>query len=447
MRANRQALALLAGALALGCARAPREQRPNIVLLIADDQDHEQLGFLGNPLVNTPNLDRLAAQGTVFTTAHTQPRCRPALACLLSGRWPHQSGIVSNRTSGTLDPRDSLPDLLRRAGYATFLGGKFWEGDSKAMGFEHPAVPSRDFVRSGQEELFEFIHEFAGEQPMFIWWGPTIPHMPHDPPERYLGLVDEQEIPLPDWFQGNAATYRGVERRSLAMVAWLDGALGELLDELRSAGALERTLFVFLIDNGWSNGLIAKGSPYEKGVRTPIVCAWPGEIPAGARSDELVLTLDVYPTLLDYAGVAIPPHAAGRSLRPRLEGRPREARQVLYGAVFGRGLQETGRPQEDLYALYARTASTKYVLYLRDVAAPAWDLMEVKPLFPLERRRGAEELFDLTRDPYELHDLSGDPARAAEMQALRDGALRWWQETGGGPLDLGGGGGGKPSGD
>ena len=147
-------------------ACANTSSQPNIVFIISDDHDNEQLGFMGNPSVHTPNLDQLANSGALFTTAHLpMSRCHPTLASFLSGRWPHQTGIYYNYGSVPLAPQDSLPQLLRDAGYATYGEGKYWEGNPRAMGFTHGAGRTpKTFVRQGQQDLFNFIDEQGGKK-------------------------------------------------------------------------------------------------------------------------------------------------------------------------------------------------------------------------------------------------------------------------------------------
>ena len=122
-------------------AEAPKQQ--NIVLVISDDHDYEHFGFMGSKIAHTPTLDKLAAAGTLFTTAHyPAPLCRPSLASMLSGRMPHQHGIYGNYLAKAgigndltkLDPKGSLANQLKDAGYATYATGKYWEGDPRAMG-------------------------------------------------------------------------------------------------------------------------------------------------------------------------------------------------------------------------------------------------------------------------------------------------------------------------
>ena len=441
-------LATLLAAASLLSDALPAAEQPNIVFIISDDHDNEHLGFMGNEHVHTPTLDRLAKSGAVFTTAHLpMSRCHPTLASFLSGRWPHQTGIYYNYGSQPLAPTDSLPRLLRDAGYATYVEGKYWEGDPREMGFTHGAGKTpKTFVRKGQSELFAFIDEVGGRQPLFTWWAPLLPHTPHNPPQKYLDLFEREKIPVPDYIaEDRRDQFRKREHVSFAMEAWLDDGVAQLEDKLREKGLYDNTLFVFLIDNGWCNGLVSKGSPFEKGVRTPVFFSWPGKIKAGQRFDQLTSTLDVYPTLLSYAGAEVPSAASGRNLRPLIEGHTdsRKAetdRERLFGAIYPAfATKNDERPERDIYALYVRDKRWKYILYLQNVVLRRnqsyFRIQSILTDYPT-RDRGDEDLFDLQNDPHELHDLAEDSQHDERMAEMRAAALAWWKETGGRPLDV-----------
>lgn len=435
---------LLAVLIGLAAAIAPpsvrADDRPNIVLIISDDQDYEHLGFMGNPFVHTPVLDKLAEAGTVFTTAHVPTsRCHPTLASFLSGRWPHQSGIYYSYGAGQLDPTDSLPNLLKRSGYATYVEGKYWEGDPREMGFTHgTGKATRTFVRKRQDLLFAFIDEIGGKKPMFIWWAPLLPHIPHNPRQKYLDLYDESKVPIPSYVKDQGDDFRHTEYLSYAMEAWLDDGVEQLVAKLKSTGLHDNTMYVFVIDNGWCNGLVSKGSAFEKGVRTPVFFSWPGKIKGGQRFDDLVSTMDLYPTLLDYAGVAVPKSAAGQSLRPVIEGKPAERRDALFGAIYP-ALATKGdeRPERDLYALYMRTKKWKYIWYTQDIVASRnedyFRIQSILTDYPT-RKAGDEDLYDLEADPYELTNLAGKPGYGERLREMKARAIDWWNKTGGKPL-------------
>lgn len=416
--------------------------KPNVVYIISDDHDNEHLGFMGNRFVHTPALDRLANAGTVFTTAHLpMSRCHPTLASFLSGRWPHQTGIYYNFGKEKLDPTNSLPRLLRDAGYATYVEGKYWEGDVREMGFTHgEGKTANTFVRKGQEDLFRFIDAVGGKKPFFVWWAPKIPHTPHNPPKKYMDLYDFDKMPVPPFVKDPSESWRRKEQLSYAMEAWLDDGVSQLVAKLKDAGQLDNTMFVFVIDNGWCNGLVSKGSPYEKGVRTPVFFTLPREIRPKQRFDHLVSTNDIYPTILEYAGVEVPATAAGRSLKPVIEGKPVEMRDALFGAIYPAfATKNDTRPQRDIYALYVRTKKWKYILFLQDVRQNRnGDYLRIQSIetdYP-NRDRGDEDLYGLENDPYEQKNLAGDRKHRAMMDELKARALKWWTDTGGEALDV-----------
>ena len=433
-------LAAIASAPLVGTILAG--EQPNIVFIISDDHDNEHLGFMGNDFVHTPNLDRLARAGTVFGRAHLpMSRCHPTLASFLSGRWPHQTGVYHNFGTKKLVPSNSLPRLLKDAGYATYVEGKYWEGDPREMGFTHGKGESANtFVREGQAELFAFIDAVGGRKPMFIWWAPKIPHLPHNPPQEYLALFDRNEIPVPAWIaKDRRESFLEKEHLSLAMEAWLDDGVGKLEEKLRDKGIHENTLFVFVIDNGWCNGLVSKGSPFEKGVRTPVFFSWPAKIKGGQRFDGLISTLDIYPTILDYSGANTPASAAGNSLRPIIDGRTTTSRQRLFGAIYPAFVTETDeRPERDIYALYVRDERWKYILFIQDVIASRnrsyFRIQWIATDYPA-RRNGAEDLYDLQDDPRERTNLAARPEHAQRLAEMREAVLAWWEETGGKPID------------
>ena len=133
-----------------------------------------------------------------------------------------------------------------------------------------------EFVRTSQDQLFAFLDEVE-ERPFFVWWSPNLPHRPHKPPARLRRRFDRANIQAPDWIAPeDRAEFARLEAISFAMEAWLDEGVAQLMGKLEERKLRERTMVVFLIDNGWANGWVSKGSPYEKGLRTPLIFSWPG---------------------------------------------------------------------------------------------------------------------------------------------------------------------------
>ena len=450
---------LIAMPVVTSIASAEKTKQPNIVLLISDDDDYEHFGFMGSKIAHTPTLDQLAKSGTLFTKAHCPaPLCRASLASMLSGRMPHQHGIYGNylesRGIGNdktrLDPKGSLANRLKDAGYATYATAKYWEGDPRKMGFTHGTVNVTfkgflQFVRNGQDELFGFIDDQHKDKPMFIWWAPLLPHGPHNPPPKYFDRFAKTKIPIPSFYKGNRKKYVAEMRKFYAMGTWFDDGVAQLIQKLKDVGEFENTIFLFYVDNGYTYGMPAKNSPTEKGLRTPMFVSWPGEVPPGKRIEKLNYALDLHATALDYAGIEPPTGIASKSLRPQIEGKTTKSHEVLYGAVYAhapvsyKGNPAIKRsPQRDVYAVYARTDRWKYVFYTQALTKAndryIWMVHQLCDAF--RRHKGEENLFDLDADPYEQNNLANHPDQKKRLAEFRSQVLDWWTRTGGGKLEV-----------
>ncbi len=323
--------------------------------MIGDDHGFPDYGFMGSPHVQTPNLDALAAAGAVFPFGHTTgSECRPSLLTLLTGLYPYQwchRVAELEREDAAFDEGsaitrfDTLPRLLAERGYVSFQGGKHWEGTHEDAGYsagmtatQDPESPwSGSGARLGRESMqpvFDFVDAHR-ERPFFVWFAPMLPHIPHDAPQRHLARYEGQDL-------SDSA------RRYYASCSWYDELVGELVQHLEQRGLGARTLLVYVSDNGWDQppriefdgnlgqmmgGPRGKGSLHGMGVRTPLVFHGPGRVPGGRVIDELVSTVDLVPTLLDYAGVDVPAELPGRSLRPVLEGGEGPGREVVVGSA------------------------------------------------------------------------------------------------------------------
>lgn len=375
----------------LACSAA--EEPPNLVLIVGDDVGWSDFGFMGATAVRTPNLDRLAAAGTVFTHAMSSAStCKPALRTLLTGLDPSEVARRLQRAAreegaalAFRDAFDTLPELLAERGYASFQAGKFWEGRYDMGGFthgmtyrfgedldefegyhRHAGADALAIGRETMEPLWAFL-EAHGDRPFFVWYAPLLPHLPHDAPEEFSRLYAGDGGP--PWLRA----YR-------ANVTWFDATVGALLERLEAAGLRENTLVVYVSDNGWddsapsgSGGPRGKGSLRELGFRTPLVLAQPGVVAAGVRDGRLVMLADVFATLLDAAGAGPPSDSPGRSLLPLLLGGGDFYRDAIVG---GAGPIDTG-------SWFLRTPTWRYT-----------------------SERGRESLYRIDSDPFEERDLA-----------------------------------------
>jgi uncharacterized sulfatase len=418
-------------ACGLDDAVEPPETPPNIVLVVSDDQGWSDFGFMGSTVVQTPRLDALAAGGYRFSLAfNTGNVCRPSLRSLLTGYHPAQYEArvdalqrADPAARGTAIRRiETLPRLLATRGYVSFQGGKYWEGDARHAGFdeamatgasvrEAPA-PAADHLgsaalarlarsplfraaggeslslgRTTMEPLLRFIDAHA-DRPFFVWFAPLLPHTPFDASEADRAPFAEAGLPEP------AIGY-------YANVTRLDRRIGELLDHLERRGLRDRTLVVFLADNGWEVGRVGDpqdaimGGPHGKrsiadaAFRTPLVLSWPGRIAPTVDADHVVSSVDLFPTLLELAGVETPADRWGESLAPLVTAAGPFARQSAMAVV--RRLREPpgGRFPfvGDRVGLFLRT---------RD-----WRLVRLEP-------PGSRALYSMVDDPLETEDRCAD---------------------------------------
>lgn len=420
-------------------------ERPNIVLIISDDQAWTDYGFMGHELIQTPRLDRLAAESATFKRGYVPTAlCRPSLMTLATGLYTHQ-----NRTSGN-DPADTeqnaahakkagrtakellishidelptLPRLLGAAGYLSHQSGKWWEGSYQRGGFTHgmtrgyPEPRGRhgdDGLKIGREGLgpiFDFVDEAQKQdKPFFVWYAPFLPHTPHTPPDRlfskYKDLVDSEFV----------AKY-------YAMCEWFDETCGLLLDGLEERGARENTMVIYVTDNGWiqqkdRNGYArhSKRSPYEAGTRTPIMFSWPGRIAPSDRP-ELCSSIDIVPTILAAAKISGPSNLPGLDLMPALTSDKRIQRNTLFGEAFAHDIADIHNPEASL--LYRWVIEDEWKLLL------SYDGRPGKMRYPPDET--APLLFDLKADPQERNNLAESNQDIVNRLARKIDS--WWPVT------------------
>jgi uncharacterized sulfatase len=414
-------LALLLVLLAPAVAHA-QERPPNVLLLIGDDLGWPYAGFMGDPVVRTPNLDALASQGTTFVNTHsTASVCVPALRTLLGGvhseQWERQRSTLA-AALGPLPLRAevqlyrTVPRELARVGYLAWEGGKLWEGTFASAGFTHGLATSispdlftsvgDDFGRTGWSDgtalapLQDFLDE-AGDRPFFLWVAPKLPHVPYDAPAEFVAL------------------YAGLGldpllARYYANVSWLDALAGAVLAELDARGLRDDTLVLFLSDNGkdatqdLAGTGHGKGTLYELGFRQPMILRWPGRVPAGATREDLVSTLDVAATVLDYAGADALDDGGGTSLRSAVETGAPVGHDRLVSRYRG------GLPSID--GAWVRTTTWRY----------------------LAAADGREELYAIDVDPFEQVNVA--PLRPDLLPGFRSDVLDWTASIAAGRAEL-----------
>jgi arylsulfatase A-like enzyme len=429
-------LALVVGSLLCGAARAA--ERPNIIFILADDLGYGDLGCYGQKYIQTPNIDRLAAEGMKFTQFYAgNAVCAPSRCTLITGLHAGHAFVRDNREikpEGQIaipEGSNSVAKTLKSAGYTTAcigkwgLGGPGSTGEPNKQGFDyfygylcqriaHSYYP--DYLWRNTEkvmfpenaggkkggvyshdlmtkEAMEFVEKSRPDQPFFLYLPYTVPHFDLDVPEDsmkpYEGKWEEPALPMGSYHAQSKprAAYAG-------MISRMDRDIGRMMELLKRKGIDQNTLVIFTSDNGatFLKGLDSKffnsagglhgykADLYEGGIRVPMIARWPGKIAPGSTSDFAAAFYDVLPTLAELAGATPPANVDGLSFVPTLLGKPQKPHEYLYWEFTEKAGQQA-----------VRMGDWKGVR------------RNVKKM-----PEGPIELYDLKTDPAESKDLAAD---------------------------------------
>lgn len=420
--------------------KANENTRPNILLILADDQRADALGCSDNPYIQTPNLDQLASEGIRFINAyimggHHGAICAPSRAMLMSGK-------SLFRVYDILEGVETMPKFFRENGYETFGTGK-WHNEKSAFeaGFtrgrnvflggmcDHFNVPCRQLDHEGvltdgktkegfstdlfTEAVISFIHEHTGSgqgKPFFAYVSYTAPHDPYSPHPQYIDYYPAAGLPLPGNFMPlHPFAFDNLTIRDENLSAWprtpeviraamadyyglithMDANIGKILQTLKNHDLYDNTIIVFASDNGLaigSHGLLGKQNLYEHSTKVPLIIKERKAKP-GTTSDAFVYLYDLFPTLAEMSGFTAPEDIDGLSLL-----------QVLKGELAG--------VRSSLFHAYRHT--------VRAVRNGEWKFIRYPEL-------DYHQLFDLDKDPLELNNLAYKDAyqdKVAEMMDL-----------------------------
>lgn len=432
--------------MALGHAA---ELPPNILVILTDDQRWDAMSCAGNRLLRTPNIDRLATEGARFANVFvTTSLCSPSRASLLSGQYARQHRVLNNFTEYPND-LPGYPSQLRKKGYETAYIGKWHMGednDGQRPGFDHW------FSHRGQGNYFDNEFNDDGvrrkvpgyyttavtdhavewlrkkhDRPFLLILGQKAPHGgPIQPEPRFEHALDQVPIPRPanaddhaapgkpSWLKESFPTWHGLGgplygqkeydrfvRAYLATLLSVDESIGRIYDTLRATGQLDRTVIVFTSDNGFvlgEHGRVDKRTAYEESLRIPLLVRYPRLVRPGTVISNLVLSLDLAPSLLDIAGAEPLRRIHGRSWKPLLAGkRTRWRDSFLYEYNFEAQFPYTPNVRA------VRTDRWKYIRYPHGDGSPD---------------RFTAELYDLESDPLEMANLIQDPRHASQRRKL-----------------------------
>lgn len=426
LKASLRWTTILLGACIAFASVTTADDRPNIIIILSDDQGWGDAGFNGATDIRTPHLDQLARDGTIFSAGYaTHPYCSPSRAGLMAGRYQHRFGHDNNTPYTHDDPEAGLPldetllsEVLQANGYATAAIGKWHLGDfpkfwPNQRGFDYwyglygggmsywgdhksNLPPESGILRNGEivppDEITYLTDDFTDEaigfidrekdNPFFIYLAYNAPHGPVHVTSEYL----EETAHIED---GQRAAYAG-------LVVGLDAGIGRVMQKLKDEGLYDNTLIFFYSDNGaMRNGASSapfrgfKGMLFEGGIRVPFTATWGDRFIQGATIDEPIIALDIYPTALSAAGIDIPDTLEGVDLTPMLTG------------------EATSLPARELFWRVSGGAG---------YAVRQGDFKLVNSIFKPEPM-----LFNLREDPFEHHNLAAQlPDKFAALQSLYD---------------------------
>ncbi len=413
----------------------PGLEKPNVILITADDLGWKDLSCCGRPGITTPHIDRLAAEGVMFQNAFVAASsCSSSRASIMTGQYPHTNGVTGlthRYLDMTLPPESrTMASLLRDAGYSTAVMGKWhvapffpttWYGyDTRLSGLLpldqriNDVGRAVDFIEENRERPFfleiNFMQNHRDEQGRFNF----DPDFPVDPGNvhvpGYWALPDGEEI------REEVAKY-------YSQTLKMDHLIGEILNTLEALGLADNTLLIFVSDNG-APFPGNKMTLYDRGTGTPLLVCWPGRIRAGTQVSGMVMTIDLLPTVLESIGLPVPEDVEGRSLLSLLRN---PAALSPHEAVFS----EMTYHVHYLPTRAARTREWKYIRNYSDIAVGldetdqypwAHRLCEL-PNQPWKKPRVHEELYRIDSDPREQANLAGDPEHLSvlnEMRAILD---------------------------
>ena len=419
---------------------------PNVLLILADDHGYGDISAHNGPSIQTPNIDRIAEQGTRFTRFYANSSvCSPSRASLMTGRYPDRAGVPGvirthpeNSWGYFRQDAVTLPSALKQKDYRTALIGKWHlglepENHPCKRGFDHFHGFLGDMMddyythrrhdinymqhgfdtidpRGHATDLFtewsmDFIRAQAQSfEPFFLYLAYNAPHTPIQPPDEWIARVQERE---PD-ISPQRAKY-------IALVEHMDAGIGRVLDTLEDTNQLSNTLVIYTSDNGGAmnvgahNGPLRgqKGEMYEGGIRVPTCAMWPGHISEGYVTDQVALLMDLFPTVCEVAGASIPKGIEGRSIWQTLQGEQQDfSERILYWLRREGGQQFLGQCQHAI-----RRGDTK--------------LLHNSPFEPLE-------LYNLSNDPLETTDnaqtetaLFREMSQLFQAETQKAGSVPW----------------------
>lgn len=410
--------------------RRNTEKRPNIIFILSDDHRWDAMGCMGHPTIKTPNMDRLSQEGILFKNAFvTTSLCSPSRASFLTGQYARNHGVRNNLLPWD-NKNTTFLELLKGAGYRTGFIGKwhmpgklprlrgldrfvtFTASGGQGVYFDCPMIvdgketPSRKKYIT--DELTDYALDFIQdnhEEPFCLYLSHKAVHFPFTPPDDLKDLYKGQELKLPPesdtWTtltNGNfyPGTLQSYYQKYLACVTGVDRSIGSIMKNLEAMNIADNTVVIYAGDNGHFFGehhLYDKRWAYEESIRVPFIVRFPRMIKnPGSKAKQMILNIDLAPTLLDIAGLKIPDSVDGMSILPLLKKRKTRWRRAWLYEYF----KDYSYSIPDIKAV--RTSRYKYIEY---------------------GNRQKPELYDLQKDPGEKKNIYGTPGGKTKLPGLK----------------------------
>ncbi|SDX02964.1 sulfatase family protein [Lysobacter enzymogenes] len=458
MKARLQVFAILLMVIVFIAGCEPNKQgetktadRPNILVVMSDNQYWSHAGIYGDKVVRTPNMDRVAREGVRFTNAFDgSPSCTPSRAGFLTGQdiWRLREG--ADLWSILPTQYKTYPDLLEASGYQVGFDGKGWgPGSFEANGRK------RNPAGNPYNSFPDFLKAKKAGTPWTYWVSSLHPHRPYEVGSGVKAGIDPARIDVPGYLPDSPEVRSDIADYYAAVEAF-DKDLGDALQALQRSGEAGNTVVVVVSDNGWQmpRGL---ANLYDSGTHVPLIVSWPGKFKAGSVSERLLTLNDLAPTFLDLAKVPVPGEMTGKSILSLLErggAEPTPREFVVYGRERHAFVRQHG------LGYPGRAIRTHDYLYIKNYEASRWpagdpplfgdidpymmhypggaklylmahrDDPAIKPLFDLSMgKRPQEELYDVRRDPDQLRNLAADPAFKAVKEKLHAQMRQYLIET------------------
>lgn len=416
------------------------DKRPNFIMFIADDVSFNDFGCYGHPKIKTPNVDSLAAGGMKFTNAYlTTSSCSPSRTSIITSRYPHNTGAPELHQQG-MDPNIQAlyPRQLKKAGYYCVQSGKLHINGDVSSAFDK-IYSINGAGKTGSDRWVQCIQEAPKDKPFFMWFASLDAHRAWQDPQQKLGTHTLEDVIVPPYMFDGPKTREDLKKYYNEVQSY-DRAIGNVVAELKKQGRYENTVIIIIADNGRPFPR-DKNWMYDSGIKTPFVVHWPAGLKGGQVCDSLVSVLDIGPTYLDLIGIKKPEMMQGVSFKKLLNDPSAKVRDYTFSERNWH--DQRGHTRMVRWKNYSYMRNNRPELLGFNVThhrngptyielAEEWKkgTLNKAQLDVFQLPRPAELLFDISKDPNQLNDLSQKSEFKEVLNKLRKVMDQWEKETG-----------------